>query len=244
MPRRQNNPSLCTLEYQVVTGYPTLGRVEGRWDVDGDGVCEADEAVGVWAVNRELAEGEPGDAEYGKGWNVTHVPTGYAIATQLPTRKVALALAKRLRELGWDDIESGDPAVAAQQAIALGGVELVTFILQARHAKMSAAKLEAALAKWKPGSRAPKGAKKPTKKKAPTPKARARKPTREARAAKPDTGKKKTKKKTKKRGKKREKAVEAAPVEIDLIEMARRARGENPADLPPGQASAKARCLW
>jgi hypothetical protein len=250
MRRVQHNPKL---DYQVATGYPTMGRREDNWNVTGDTVGDS----GVWAVNRQMSESEPGEMDYGTGWNVTHVPTGFTLLSGLPTRKLALAIAERVEALGWGSVTTSDPSQAAQQLAQLGASELKTMVIQATfHAgsQMAPDKLQGKIAKWKPGQSPARAEVRAAKRATPTPQARRRKAppkprsAKKAPAGKSPTGKKKkpTAKKPLKKRAKTPKATtsKAAPASVDLLEMARRARGENPEHLDESRTSAKARCLW
>lgn len=238
MLRPYSNPKA---DFQVATGYPTIGRYEERWNVEGEAV-----GPGVYAVNQQMAEVGPGAMDYAAGWNVTHVPTSYALVAGLPSRKVAVAVAKRIDKLGWSEVEDDDVKEASKKLIALGAIELKTFLLAAKNARVTPAKLEAQVAKWKPGKRAPAGAQaqRAAKKKAPraAPKTREKPPSRKKAAAQKPPKKKPTSKKAARA--KKPAAPPAPPRELDSLAMARAVRKGNPAALPPDQASAKQRCLW
>jgi len=235
MSRLQHNPT-SKLDFQVATGYPQMGRREDDWNVDGVQI----EGSGVWAVNRQMKEAEPGEMDYGKGWNVTHLPTRFALVANLPDRKLAVAIAERVEKLGWGQVGSSNPAEAAKQLRQLGATDLKTFVVAALHQKVAPSKLAAKMAKWKPGSAAVKAEKKAAKRTAPAPK-----PPKKKAGKKPAPRKAPPKTKKAKRAPARKKPPPSAPAKpLSLLELARRAREGNPGDLDESGTSAKARCLW
>jgi len=110
------------VEIDAVVGYPALGRVEGRYEI------EATMVTDVFAVNHDLALDNEGDVDYRKTWNVTHVPTGYAVFYGLPTAQVARAGAKLLHRLGYGEIATEDPTLANQEFLDLGSAELISWV--------------------------------------------------------------------------------------------------------------------
>lgn len=106
------NPTPC--DYEIAVGYPMAGKVEHVWEVQGECVSP------IWGVNNDVRR-DKGNVivEVPSRWSVTHVPTGYAIFTELPSKKVALAIATRFEELGWQS-EHSDPVEASAELAGSG----------------------------------------------------------------------------------------------------------------------------
>lgn len=106
------------VELEIVVGYPELGRVEGRYDVD------ASQLTDTFAVNREVKIDPDGGVEYASTWNVTHVPTGYALLPAFPTASTARAAVELLEAGTYGEIGTDNPDLANQECLQKGIVDL------------------------------------------------------------------------------------------------------------------------
>lgn len=91
----------------IAGGYPALGKLEGVFEAPAFGVTE------TLAVNNDLFIDDDGDVAYRKTWNVTHIPTGWAVLRGLPSRGVAVAAAELLETAGLGGITTADPREAS-----------------------------------------------------------------------------------------------------------------------------------
>lgn len=177
----------------VVGGYPALKKTEGVFEIPALEVTE------VLAVNEDLALDDRGDIRYGGGWNVTHVPTGWALVRGLPTQGTAKAAAELLAVLDFDAITTADPTKLAKEAAAKDLGRVKTFIAdQVARSKTSKAAEE-----------------KLRKEKRRTQRGKAAAPARAAKRRPPGAA-------PSKKGKKKA----PRPSELDLLALARRARTE------------------
>ncbi len=211
------NPQTC--EIRVAVGYPMTGKVMDEYEIDA--VCVSP----LYAVNRQMQRDEDGEIDYAtRSWNVTHLPTEYAVIANLPTKGVAVAFAERLVELGFGS-ESTDPLVASSEMARQGVAEFKAWTLAQVQQKVVAAPLEEGIRSWPDVAQG-----RPAKKK----KSTKRKP--------PKKASKKVPKKKKGKKKKRAKKEKEEP---DLLTLARQIPDSNPpAPLSGELADAKAQCLW
>lgn len=109
-------------EITVSAGYPALGRVHGAFQVDALAVTN------TLALNQDLDLDSKGDVRYRKTWNVTHMPTGWALMRDLPSQAVARAVADLLEALSFDALVTADPAQLASFADQRGLSETKSWI--------------------------------------------------------------------------------------------------------------------
>lgn len=202
------------------------GKVLASYEIEAECISEQ------FAINAEIVAGsKPDEVSYDDSrWSVTHIPTGYAVVTGLPRKGIATAAARRMDELGFRS-ESEDPRVATQELSTQGLTDFKAWLLtELGPGKRAPAKqLEAAIARW-PDVRGPK------------PRGAPKRPSKPSRKTKPKPKPKKEAAKPKKKRPKKEKKAPEEP--LDLLAMARKIRGENPADLTQQQARIKDECLW
>jgi hypothetical protein len=105
-------------DIEVAAGYPDLGRTEGRYNV------KATQVTDTLAVNRDLRIDQDGEVDYAATWNVTHIPTGWAMVRGFPTSQVAKEASKLLYATGCGDIETDDPKQANQEYLDRGATDL------------------------------------------------------------------------------------------------------------------------
>lgn len=92
---------------QIAGGYPSLGKLEGRFHAPAYAVTQ------TLAINHDLLIDGDGDVAYRNTWNVTHMPTGWAVLRSLPSKGVATAAAELLAAAGLDGITTSDPRAAS-----------------------------------------------------------------------------------------------------------------------------------
>lgn len=92
---------------EIAGGYPSLGRLEGKFEAPAYAVTQ------TLAVNHDLFIDDDGDVAYRDTWNVTHMPTGWAVLRSLPSKGVAMAAAELLAEAGLDGVTTADPQRAS-----------------------------------------------------------------------------------------------------------------------------------
>jgi hypothetical protein len=189
----RRNPDV---ELEAVVGYPALGRVEGSYEIEATGVTD------VFAVNRDLQLDKEGDVDYRKTWNVTHLPTGYAVLYDLPTAEAAKAAVDLLEALGYGEITTDDPDRANSQLLKKDIVGLRSWLYNVLIPSTKSAKKLASELRKEAG-RIRKGAEPPAL----------------ARGARPKKAPKKAPPRRKKASKKK------PPREPDLLAMVRKARG-------------------
>lgn len=178
---------------------------EGWYEVEGSRLGD------TLALTPMLVEGDDGETEYDfSRWTVTHVPTGRAVAgaeSWSLTKRQAKAVGQAAVELGFDFETSADPKEAGSRLIEAGLGDLVLVLrldaLPKKRAADQVAEIQNYVAKRLRGA-GPRHDRRAARR---VPAARSK------RRGRPSATKKE-----------REKPVEA----VDLLALARRARGENP----------------
>ncbi len=191
---------------------------EGVYEVEGQRIGD------TFAITHGLVRVK-GEIEYdGSRWTVTHVPTGMAIigteSMGRPGKKLAAVVAQAAVDLGFDFVRDADPDRAAERLIPAGAGDLVAVAREALDEKTVGAQIEQiqAYVSERLAGGPPRIDTRRAAKLVPAARKR-RKP--------PPSAKKK-------RGR-----APPEPEAVDLLALARRARGDN-----PFHGSSQPRTLW
>ena len=185
------------IEIDVPGGYPAFRRKEADFEIP---VLQVTDTFGV---NQGLDLDDEGEVEYRKTWNVTHIPTGWAFIRGLPSQGSAKAAAEIFDAMGFGEITTDDAPTMIKEVEKRGGIANIKAWVHEQVAKSKSSKaLVEKLQKEARRARRGQAPARAAKRTAPTPKQR--------RPKKPAAGRGRPKK----------------PDEpMDLLEMARRARG-------------------